>query len=111
MSKIEVSYFGKCYVCKEMKEIVTCVSWATQRDSTGNRVIGGFRNFCCECEKELNIGVNRAVNVKQLSELDKKVDLSKYKKCSKCKEYYCKSNDFSNICLVCYGRGKHANRD
>ncbi len=101
------SYFGECYSCKRCEEIVSCVSWATQRDSMGKLVIGGFRNFCNDCEKELGIGVNRAVVVKLLSDIKEKVDLSKYKKCTKCKMYYLKSNDFSNICLICYGRTKH----
>jgi len=100
------SYFGKCYSCKKDKEIVTCISWATQNDSMGRKVIGGFRPFCAECEKELGIGVNRAVNVKKLSDVKEKLDLSKYRKCSKCKMYYYKTNDFGTICMLCYGRGK-----
>ncbi len=101
------SYFGKCYACKQMKEIVSCISWATQNGSDGKKVFGGYRNFCADCEKELGIGVNRAVNVKKLSDIKEKVDLSKYRKCSKCKMYYLNSCDYSSICLVCYGRAKN----
>jgi len=71
------------------------------------KVFGGYRNFCADCEKELGIGVNRAVNVKKLSDIKEKVDLSKYRKCSKCKMYYLNSCDYSSICLVCYGRAKN----
>lgn len=94
------SYFGKCYACKKKEEIVTCISWVSQKD-----IHGSFRNFCGPCENSFGVGVNRAVNVKKL--FKGKADFSKYHKCSKCKMYYKKSNDFSSICLVCYGRGKN----
>ena len=105
--EMKPSYFGKCYSCKKNKEIVSCITWSTQNDSMGRKVIGGFRPFCAECEKELGIGVNRAVNVKKLSDIKGKVDLSKYRKCSKCKMYYLTGCDYSTICTCCYGRAKN----
>jgi hypothetical protein len=104
MNDTKPSFYGKCYGCGKKKEIVSCISWGTQNDQNNKKVSGGFRNFCEVCEKSFGIGINRAINIKDISKGTG--DLSKYSKCDKCKMYYLKTNDFSNICLVCYGRGK-----
>jgi len=106
MNEIKPSYFGKCYACGKMKEIVTCISWGTQTGSDGKKVFGGYRNLCADCEKKYNIGINRLILVKRLSDVKEKVNLSKYSKCSKCKMYYYKTNDFGDTCLICWGRSK-----
>jgi len=109
MLELKPSFLGKCYSCKKEAEIVNCTSWGTQGGGK-NKVFGSFRNFCGPCEKDFGVGVNRAVNVKALAELPKTTKLSEYHKCSKCRMYYKKTNNFGSICLLCYGRKKYGDK-
>jgi len=101
------SFYGKCYACGKKDEIVSCISWATQNGSDGKKVIGSFRNFCGPCEKKFGIGINREITAKKLSDLPKKTNLAKYKRCHKCKRYFPSSKAYMTICLICYGRSKN----
>ena len=106
MNEPKPSFYGKCYGCGKKEEIVACVSWATQSNQNGKKVFGSFKNFCSACEEKFGIGVNRLITAKELSDLPKETDMSKYKRCTKCRRYFPALKSFQTICLVCYGRSK-----
>jgi len=109
--EMKPSFYGMCFACGKKKEIVSCISWSRQKDSLGRNVFGGFRNFCTECEKKFNIGINRKVTVSSIFELEDSSNTLEYKKCSKCKRYYPQTSDYQKQCLICFMKEKEGKDD